>query len=247
MAVGEGVRLQLETKWCEGGYGIWNVDGEVQDTECAEEGEISEEALTSRRLVDPKRPSQREIDDHYLTHLPFRNWCPHCMRGKAKELDCKKSGGEKGSMEEFHFDYCFPGDDMGFKLAVLVGVERDTGAKCCIVVPQKGTTGKYASNEMVGFVDLQGCTFRDIVIKSDQENAIKYVVDDVCMARTAAKTVKTIAPLNSKGSNGIVERAAHDEGCARIPVQADHRRRALHHYVACEVCGRLAEQNGNWS
>ena len=47
----------------------------------------------------------------------------------------------------------------------------------------------------------------DIVIKSDQENAIKYVVDDVCVARTGAKTIKMNSPAGVKGSNGVIERA----------------------------------------
>jgi len=100
------------------------VDGDAQLEEVELGGEVSGEALVSRRLTDPKRPSQQEVDQHYLTHLPFRSWCPHCMRGKAKELDCRKPKSEGGDMEEFHFDYCFPGDDMGFKLAILVGAER---------------------------------------------------------------------------------------------------------------------------
>ena len=68
---------------------------------------------------------------------------------------------------------------MRFKLSILVGVERDTGAKVSIVVPAKGTTGKYVSSEVVRFLNEQGCSMTDIVIKSDQEHAIKYVVDDV--------------------------------------------------------------------
>jgi hypothetical protein len=110
-------------------------------------------------------------------------------------------------MPEFHLDYCFPGDDMGFKLAILVGVGRDTGAKVSVVVPQKGTTGKYASREVINFIDNQGCTFKDVVLKSDQENAIKFVVDDVCVARPGAKTVKINSPARVKGSNGVIERA----------------------------------------
>ena len=97
---------------------------------------------------------------------------------------------------------------MGFKLSILVGVERDTGAKVSIVVPAKGTTGKYASSEVVHFLNEQGCSMTDFVIKSDQENAIKYVVDYVCVARTGAKTINMNSPTGVKGSNGVIERAA---------------------------------------
>ena len=54
---------------------------------------------------------------------------------------------------------------------------------------------------------LQASSMTDIVIKSDQENAINYVVDDVCVARTGAKTIKKNSPVGVTGSNGIIERA----------------------------------------
>ena len=30
-------------------------------------------------------PSESEVEQHELTHLPFRNWCRHCVRAKGKE------------------------------------------------------------------------------------------------------------------------------------------------------------------
>ena len=56
--------------------------GGEEEIQC-EPAEVSEEATRVRKLVDPKRPSQQEVDEHYLTHLPFRNWCPYCVRGKS--------------------------------------------------------------------------------------------------------------------------------------------------------------------
>ena len=80
-----------------GACGIGNVDGEVLEDANGEvqgdSGEVSEEAMRVRKLVDPKKPSQQEVDEHFLSHLPFRIWRPHCMRGKAKELDCRRSEG----------------------------------------------------------------------------------------------------------------------------------------------------------
>ena len=37
------------------------------------------------RVATPYKPSQAEVDDHYLTHLPYRSWCKHCIRGRGKE------------------------------------------------------------------------------------------------------------------------------------------------------------------
>ena len=40
-----------------------------------------------KKMIDPKLPTQKEVDEHYLTHLPYRNWCPICVKSKGKEMD----------------------------------------------------------------------------------------------------------------------------------------------------------------
>ena len=72
-----------------------------------------------QKLTDPRRPTQAEVDDHNRTHLPYRNWCPHCVQGKGKDLDHRKSAEEERGLNEFSFDYCFPGDEFGCKLTVF--------------------------------------------------------------------------------------------------------------------------------
>ena len=37
-----------------------------------------------RGLADPRKPSQKEVDEHELTHLPYRNWCDICVKYKGK-------------------------------------------------------------------------------------------------------------------------------------------------------------------
>ena len=44
----------------------------------------SDEARTARVSKLPVRPSQSEVNSHMITHLPYRSWCPHCVRGKSK-------------------------------------------------------------------------------------------------------------------------------------------------------------------
>ena len=31
----------------------------------------------------PCKPSQEEVDNHNISHYPFRSWCKHCVMGKA--------------------------------------------------------------------------------------------------------------------------------------------------------------------
>ena len=32
----------------------------------------------------PEEPTQKEFEDHMISHMPFRAWCPHCVKGRAK-------------------------------------------------------------------------------------------------------------------------------------------------------------------
>ena len=65
-------------------------DGEQLDRRGVElEGPAEEEDLRSEdcqpKVVapDPGRPSQAEIDEHCIDHLPFRSWCECCVRGRG--------------------------------------------------------------------------------------------------------------------------------------------------------------------
>ena len=79
-------------------------------------------------MGDPRRPLEKEVADHNLNgHLPYRNWCYHCVRGRGRDLDHRKAVEEDIGLSEYSFDYCFPGDEFGFKLTILAGRERARG------------------------------------------------------------------------------------------------------------------------
>lgn len=53
-------------------------------------------------------------------------------------------------------------------------------------------------------------------MKTDQEPAIKLLVDDICANRTGARAIAEMPPKGSKGSNGAIERAVRAvEECLR--------------------------------
>ena len=55
-------------------------------------------------------PTRAEIEEHNLTHLPYRSWCRHCVRGREKEFPHKRVG-EQGELPELHLDMCFLGEE----------------------------------------------------------------------------------------------------------------------------------------
>ena len=158
-------------------------------------------------LTDPRMPTKAEIDEHELSHVPYRNWCPHCVMGSGKDLDHRKGIEEERGLSEFSFDYCFLGDELGYKLTILVGRERSTGMRMATAVPTKGTTGVFSTDKVVEFIDECGCQHADIIVKTDQEPAIESLIKDVKESRGGQRTLVEESPVQSHGSNGIVERA----------------------------------------
>mgnify|MGYP001254926542 CR=1 FL=1 len=164
-----------------------------------------------KRLGGPRRPTEMEVEDHERTHLPFRNWCSHCVKGKGKDLDHRKSIEEERGLSEYSFDYCFPGDEFGFKITVLVGREHGTGMTMGAVVPTKGSSGRYSAEKIMEFMEECGDGGMDVIIKSDQEQAIEVLMKDLVELRGDTKARRTIveeSPVKSSGSNGKVERGA---------------------------------------
>lgn len=65
------------------------------------------EARKVKVLRDPGAPTQTEIDEHNMTHLPFRPWCPSCIAGQARDKHHKKSTDQDKAIDEIVFDYGF--------------------------------------------------------------------------------------------------------------------------------------------
>ena len=158
-----------------------------------------------RNIGDPSLPSRKEVEEHYLTRVPCRNWCPHC-EGPRKDLDHKKAVEEDRRIREFNFDYRFPGDEKGARITVLVERERVTGMTTAIVVPVKGTSGQFVAMKVLDLIEECGAAETGILVKTDQKPAIEALMADVVKTRGAAITVLEKSPVGSSGSNGVVER-----------------------------------------
>ena len=174
-----------------------------------------------RSLGDPRLPSSKEVEEHYLTHVPYRNWCPHCIRGRGKDLDHRRALDDERKIREFSFDYCFPGDEKGVRVTVLVGRERVTGMTMASVVPTKGTSGQFAVMKVLEFIRECGAEEADIILKTDQEPAIDALMKDVVKTRGEKITMLEKSPVGSSGSNGVVERGVQSvEGVIRTLLSA---------------------------
>ena len=210
----EQVRKERADREADGEPGIAvGADGNGSDEE-QDGGDIR----TMKKLIDPKLPSKSDVEMHEMTHLPFRNWCRHCVKGRGVEAAHFKSIRDEGALPEIHIDFCFPGSRVGGDaLTVVVARERDSKMLLSEVVPTKGSVGKFAATRVGAFIREIGYGGAPIIIRTDQEPACTALVNDIIKCRAPAVTQVEQSPVGSSGSNDIVERGIQSfEMMARV-------------------------------
>ena len=105
--------------------------------------------IKPRTIAAPSPPSRQEAQEHSITHIPYRYWCPYCVKGKAKASPHRKGpAGEQPTVPTVAVDHRFPSEhDIDKTLdkhehpvnCVNVLVARDDRSRCygVIAVPQK--------------------------------------------------------------------------------------------------------------
>ena len=97
-----------------------------------------------KKMHDPKLPCRADVEAHNFTHIPYRSWCRHCVRGRGQEEPHRKVGErDEGALPEVHLDFAFPGSHGQEGLTLLVARERDSKMLLSTPLPTKGTTGQF--------------------------------------------------------------------------------------------------------
>ena len=151
--------------------------------------------------------SKEEFDAHQLAHLPFRSWCDHCVRGKAVDdahrprIDPHRGEAKMGT------DYFFlvRATDPQHAKAVLNCLDFQSGAVFSATVVKGGDP--YALAVALKAIKFTGRT--RLIIMTDQENAVKNLVDMIRDSGTH-ETAVINAPKGSSASARGIERANYE-------------------------------------
>ena len=149
---------------------------EKHEAQQERKGEEEEGESGMRRVVkklDPRQPSKEEIEKHEKAHLPFRNWCRHCVRGQGKEEPCRRGGkNQDPDVPEIHMDFMFMGEEGGSRtLAMLVVKERSTKAVMACVTPAK-SSGEFLGKRVLAFMREFGCELEAVTVKTERASTI---------------------------------------------------------------------------
>ena len=174
--------------------------GELHDT-------LTEEAKHGRTTTCPETPTQQERDTHNLTHLPFRSWCPVCVKARGlPDHHTSKKKNNTTTRPVIQIDYAFvTSQETKEQTTLLTAVDVNTGMSMAAVVNNKGSND-YIIAELVRFLHETGRTQGTLqagVVQSDQEAAIKQVLRDLS---TATGLPIRHSPTYSSQALGAVER-----------------------------------------
>ena len=170
-----------------------------------EEEEMGEANLKVVR--DPGCPSKEEMERHYMTHMPFRSWCPICIQGKAKEnphyRDKVRKQGDKPvvGLDYKSFGQSLKEDDKRTSIVLRDKFSITTRAH---VVRCKGTEDAFVVDQLVRDIDEMGHT--EIILKGDGEPALVQVMEAI-KRRRSHSTILENSPAYDPQSNGAIEKA----------------------------------------
>ena len=73
--------------------------------------EDTEDVNAPKVAARPHQPTKAEIEAHEITHLPYRNWCAHCVAGKGVSSPHSHSHSDERIGITISMDHCFMGDE----------------------------------------------------------------------------------------------------------------------------------------
>ena len=156
-------------------------------------------------------PTAKEIEEHELDHAVFKDWCPHCVKGKSVAYPHLKNKGKESEIPIIAIDYMFMLTDK--KESIGEGGEEEKGMPTLVikdsqskmmfarVVPEKGVY-PYAVVRLAA--DIRSLGYRKLIIKSDNEASIK-ALKEAARNELEAEVIMEEAAVGDHAGNGVAE------------------------------------------
>ena len=144
--------------------------------------EEPEEERTVKMIRSPVTPTADEWNSHMVTHVPFRDWCPHCVRGRGNNDHHRRAQGREADDGRIvvSMDYGFlgsTGQGSSSTATMLVLKVKSTGMLTAMIVPKKGAENSWVQKRCARWIDNQG--HGRINLRTDGEPAIVDLAKNV--------------------------------------------------------------------
>ena len=143
--------------------------------------EEDQEGRKPKMLPSPVGPSRREYEEHMCTHIPYRGWCPHCVRGKAPNAQHRRHrGDEDEKVIETHaparigLDFWFMSKDEeeGNRNPLVIMVDKQSKQHVSYAIGSKSVSD-WIVRLLCESLETWGYAGKPLIIRTDGEPAIK--------------------------------------------------------------------------
>ena len=176
-----------------------------------------EEGRKAKTTSRPIGPTRAEREEHEATHIPYRSWCRHCVRGRGRNSHHRKGEQAEGEQQDrqvprISMDYHFMSkeDEDAQDNPIFVMVDDKTGAVFARACGSKGMgeSGQRAwlAKSIVDELETWGYGGAELILKSDQETAIVSMLKAIAALRSG-KSIMEHSAVGESASNGRIEEA----------------------------------------
>eukprot|EP00973_Karenia_brevis_P096202 12431137-Karenia_brevis.AAC.1 len=198
--------------------GVHQSGNSTSSHEAAEHSEQIRDEMTEDEEEDvrpikaettPRTPTAEEYRVHRLTHLPYRSWCPHCVRGKKKNPPHRKqskSGDGDRSIPVIAIDYMFmTSRDAEKSNPIIVIKDSKNDGVWAFMALRKGSTNTYIAERIAKVINFMG--YKKCTIRCDQEPAMKDLQKEVRkeLWEEKVKTAREVVDILGKERVEIIE------------------------------------------
>ena len=170
-----------------------------------------------RVLPKPITPTRQQVEEHELTHMPYKVWCKHCVktRGLNDPHRTLKHHFKGDVCPMISMDFGFmKRHDEGKMMPFVVLRDHKTRMTFSHKLLGKSTTEEDYSKYIVHAVmaDLKSLDYKKIILKRDQEIALVALQERVRQLRNGIneQTILENSPVGESQSNGVVEKAVQE-------------------------------------
>ena len=149
-------------------------DGEPADIINADDDDVIQ---PGKPLPEPRTPSPAEVAAHNLTHLPYRSWCPHCVRARRPNTQHRsKPSASRRTVPLLVADYCYVKDINDEQIqTLLVARLYPARAMFATVCEKKGPEDEHVVSRLAAFIKESG--YNQLIYRSDQEASIRAIFE----------------------------------------------------------------------
>ena len=135
-----------------------NSSGDIGNSFEEECGICGEEGVAAKIQKIHELPSEEEVEIHNATHIPYRSWCPYCVKGKAVAGKHVKQKGQENevstvSMDYFYFIKAEEESERGPPSIAII--DSKYGMLRSAVLKQKGVE-EWSIKVVKNFIDILG-------------------------------------------------------------------------------------------